>query len=65
MALHNFINMGGYGPFVWSCYGLTAAVLLWTGLSSRRQLQSELVSARRRAQIQSGTSTANPVTKEQ
>ena len=65
MTLHNFINMGGYGPFVWSCYGLTVAVLTWAGLSSRRQLQSELVSARRRAQIQSDTSTMDPVTKEQ
>jgi len=41
------------------------AVLLWAGLSSRRQLRSELVSARRRAQIQSDTSTMDPVTKEQ
>ena len=65
MTLQHFINMGGYGPFVWSCYGLTVAVLLWAGLSSRRQLQSELVSARRRAQIQTDTSTMDSVSKEQ
>ncbi len=27
-ALIEFLRMGGYGPYVWSCYGLTAVVLL-------------------------------------
>ena len=48
--LRDFINMGGYGPYVWSCYGLTLVVLVWVGWSSRRQLRDEIVLARRRAQ---------------
>lgn len=51
MSLNEFIDMGGYGPYVWSCYGLTFAVLIGMGWSSRRQLAAEQITARRRAQI--------------
>jgi heme exporter protein CcmD len=58
--LRDFISMGGYGPFVWSCYALTLAVLVWIGLSSRRQLAAELVRARRRAQVSLDRAAAGP-----
>lgn len=28
MTLHNFIEMGGYAPYVWSAYGITLSVFL-------------------------------------
>lgn len=27
-GLEAFLHMGGYGPYVWSCYGLAAVVLI-------------------------------------
>jgi heme exporter protein CcmD len=48
MNLHELFNMSGYGPYVWSCYGLTLAVLVGLGVNARRQLQSEVVRANRR-----------------
>jgi len=32
-----FLAMGGHGPYVWSCYGLTLAVLLFNGLAPGRR----------------------------
>jgi heme exporter protein CcmD len=52
MDLHNFLSMSGYGAFVWSCYGLTVAVLVWTAWSARRTLREQIVQASRRAQMQ-------------
>jgi heme exporter protein CcmD len=53
MDLQNFLSMSGYGAYVWSCYGLTLAVLVWNGLSARRELREQIVQATRRAQMQS------------
>ena len=44
--------MSGYGAYVWSCFGLTFAVLLYNGWSSRQQLREQIVRAKRRADIQ-------------
>jgi heme exporter protein CcmD len=52
MNLHDFLNMSGYAAYVWPCYGVTAVVLLWNLWSARRQLQDEIVRAKRRAQAQ-------------
>lgn len=60
MSLHEFLNMSGYGAYVWSCYGLTVAVLVGIGVNARRQLQSEVVRASRRART-AETHTVNPV----
>ena len=46
--------MGGYGPYIWSCYLLTLVVLAGVGVRSSRQLREEIVSARRRAQVAAG-----------
>ena len=48
-----FIEMGGHGPFVWSCYALffvSLAVMVWWSLRQRRQLQARL---RRQWQLES------------
>jgi heme exporter protein CcmD len=50
MSLREFIDMSGYGAYVWSCYGLTFAVLIWLGVSGRRARAAELVRTRRRTQ---------------
>ncbi len=31
-----FMNMGGYGSFVWPCFALTAVVLVWNVVAARR-----------------------------
>lgn len=56
--LRDFLNMGGYGPYIWSCYLLTLIVLVGLGLRSSRQLRLEIVSARRRAQVAAGNPAA-------
>jgi heme exporter protein CcmD len=53
MDLHNFLSMSGYGAYVWSCYGLTLAVLVWNAWSARRALREQIVQATRRTEIQS------------
>lgn len=44
--------MSGYAGYVWSCYGLTALVLIWNLWSARAQLQQQSLQARRRLQAQ-------------
>ena len=53
----DFIQMGGHGVFVWSCYGLTLLIL---GMNIIRplQLQRRLVQAKRRALAQEGGADA-------
>ena len=52
MNLREFLEMGNYGAYIWSCYGLTLAVLIWSAWSARRQLSEQIVTAKRRAQTQ-------------
>ncbi|MBL6717101.1 MAG: heme exporter protein CcmD [Pseudomonadales bacterium] len=51
-----FLAMGGHGPYVWSCYGLTLAVLLFNGLApgrrKRRFLREQGARQRRQEQPQ-------------
>jgi heme exporter protein CcmD len=42
-----FWSMGGYARFVWPCFGVAFAVLIWNVLSARRFLAaSQLRTAR-------------------
>ena len=50
MILRDFIHMGGYGAYVWSCYGLTALVLIGMEWTSRRNLKAAQLHALRRSQ---------------
>jgi heme exporter protein CcmD len=36
MSLTGFLAMGGYGAYVWPCFGLVAAVLIWNIVAARR-----------------------------
>ena len=45
------LQMGKYGVYVWSCYGLTLAALVYLVFATRHQWQVELKQARRRMQM--------------
>ena len=34
--MSEFMNMGGYGSFVWPCFALAAIVLVWNVVAARR-----------------------------
>jgi len=44
-----FFAMGGYAPYVWSSFGLTAVVLIVNVVAARRRLKKSLQDAGRRA----------------
>ena len=54
-SLSEFLGMGGYAAYVWSAYGLTAAVLIglmavtWRDYSARKKALAALEPVRRRA----------------
>jgi heme exporter protein D len=53
MSVEQFLNMGGYGWYVWPSYGLTALVLLINYLSpmlQRKQLLRQLALKQKRGQ---------------
>lgn len=50
MMLSEAFKMGSYGAYVWSCYGLTLAGLLFMVIAAQRSWQTELKQAKRRAQ---------------
>ena len=56
--LADAIKMGDYGAYVWSCYGLTLAALLYLAVSVKRAWQVELKHARRRAEIAASRSNS-------
>jgi heme exporter protein D len=40
--MSEFFSMGGHGPYVWSAYGITIAVLVWNIWSARARLKRML-----------------------
>jgi heme exporter protein D len=42
-----FLEMGGYAAYVWSCYGVVALVLLLNSISSWRRYQNLLLRLKR------------------
>ncbi len=48
MGLRDFLDMGGYGGFVWTSYGLTALVLVLNWTSARRSEAEQKLLAQRR-----------------
>jgi heme exporter protein CcmD len=36
MNVTEFLAMGGYGIFVWPCFLLTGAVLVWNAIAAQR-----------------------------
>jgi heme exporter protein CcmD len=57
MNLRTFLDMSGYGAYVWSCYALTLAVLVGNAWVARRGLAEAILRARRRLQAKSTEST--------
>lgn len=53
MNLKDALEMGEYGVYVWSCYGLTLAILVLNVWLARRDLAEQIRHARRRLQIAS------------
>lgn len=42
-----FLNMGGYAAYIWSCYGIVALVLLLNSISSCRRYKNVLCRLKR------------------
>ena len=55
------LQMGKYGVYVWSCYGLTLLGLLFLVVASRRQRQHEVMQAKRRMAMAETRSTDSEV----
>jgi len=53
MSLKEMLDMGDYGVYVWSCYGLTLAVLVLNVWLAKRSLAEQQRHARRRTQMNS------------
>ncbi len=49
--MQKFLHMDGYGPYVWSCFGLTFAVLIYNAWAARRQWAEQVLEAKRRIAI--------------
>jgi heme exporter protein CcmD len=48
MGLRDFLDMGSYGGYVWTAYGLTALVLALNWVSARRsEAEQKLLALRR------------------
>ena len=45
--MREFFYMDGHGPYVWTAYGITLAVLLWNVWSARAALNRQLRDAAR------------------
>lgn len=56
-SFSNFLHMGGYAPFVWGAYGVTAALIaleIWAIRARKRRAQREVA---RQARIDGARST--------
>lgn len=53
--MQEFFAMSGYAEYVWSCYALTFAVLIWNLVASRRELTRQQLHAKRRVQAAAGS----------
>ena len=51
MSLKDILDMGDYGVYVWSCYGLTFAVLALNVWLGRRSLAEQVLNAKRRLKM--------------
>ena len=52
MSLREFLAMGPYGGYIWSCYAVTLAMLIFSAWSGRRSLREQISAARRRIELQ-------------
>ena len=52
MSLREFLAMGSYGGYIWACYAVTLAMLIFSAWSARRSLREQIGAARRRVETQ-------------
>jgi heme exporter protein CcmD len=52
MSLRELLAMGPYGGYIWACYAVTLAMLIFSAWSARRSLREQIAAARRRAEMQ-------------
>lgn len=52
--MSEFFAMGGYGAYVWPCFALAAAVLVWNVMSARRLHERAREYALRRSAARGG-----------
>lgn len=57
MNLKDVLDMGDYGVYVWSCYGLVLAVLVLNVWLGRRALAEQVLHARRRLKMAESTAS--------
>ena len=55
MNLKDILDMGDYGAYVWSCYGLVLAVLVLNVWLGRRAWSEQVLHARRRLKMADAT----------
>jgi heme exporter protein CcmD len=55
MNLKDVLDMGDYGVYVWSCYGLTFAVLVLNVWLGKRSLAEQVLNAKRRLKMADST----------
>lgn len=60
MNLKDMLDMGDYGVYVWSCYGLVLAVLVLNVWLGRRSLHEQLLHARRRLKMAGSIDSESP-----
>ena len=51
MTLQEFIDMGGYGGYIWGSYGIALVVFVALFLSARAQRKSLIAKLRRRYKL--------------
>jgi heme exporter protein CcmD len=51
MSLREFLAMGDYGGYIWSCYAVTVAMLIFSAWSARRGLREQIGAAQRRVEM--------------
>lgn len=56
MNLKELFDMGDYGVYVWSCYGLVFAVLILNVWLAKRSLAEQQLHAKRRLEMNSESS---------
>ena len=60
MNLKDVLDMGDYGVYVWSCYGLVLAVLVLNVWLGKRSLAEQVLNARRRLKMSESVSSESP-----
>lgn len=49
-SLHDFVTMAGHGPYVWACYAITFALMLYLVMAPRVRTRQFIREQKRLAQ---------------